>query len=1715
MPEASLPIAMQYNSGAANHFVSPMPGFGQITQDQTSLTSGGWGNTLPYVTALFWVQGIPQAAGTTSTCEFSSSYIFYDPSGGAHSFNIGSVSNVQLGTGAAVAPGYCNEAATSSSNGSGTLTLASQAWDDAYTLTVTSGTPCNGTSSATYAGCQYANFSFTIADNYGNVYSFPWNGLNSAGLNYMYPSSIQDRNGNITQISGPLTPPVGSNSTGVITVTDSAGRTAVTAPAPSTNSLLVPPGFSGAITTAGGLTYSYSTTGVTASYTLPYEAVASPAVPEGVTCNPNFTVPNTGGGTLPPNTGAYSNISGITLPNGGQYGFKYNDTYGLISEIDYPDGGKVVYTWKLNDVYSDFTQFNGEIEVWGVPSPSGLCSYIYKTPALATREVFYGGSTTPAQTQSFAYGITPNSPIADGQWTSKVTTVTTTDVGTNLTSQIVYNYANGSSTATETPVESSVAYFDWGNTTTPIKQINYLWNDPYQRTGSQTLLNGTVVQETISSFSGNLVTTDEEFNSGQTLPAFPTLPSSSAATRITNTSYLYGLPCQVIVTSGSGAWLSESDSFLDNSSSPCGDGSPVITAVSDLPTGTHDETKYAPSSLTLRGNPTTVRTCLTVSGTSCTAYATTTLTYDETGQVTSRTDPCGNASCADMPGATSHKTTYSYTDSPLGASNSNAYLTQITYPTVNGVTPQESFTYDYAIGQLASATDVNGQTTTYTYNDPAYRPTEVQGPSIGGYRPTTTYIYNDSAPTPSVTTSTLLNADGDTMTSVATRDGMNHVIYNYVTSDPYGTDTVATTYDGEGNVSEVSTPYRSTSDPTYSNTLYSYDALGRKTKLTHSSDSSTETWSYSGLNVTFTNESGSQWLDTSDGLGRLTTVLEPNGVATTPTMETDYNYDAGNNLLGVTQYGGPKGSSGPRSRTFTYDALSRMTSSWNAEQTVHTTYIYDANSNLSSKTDARGVTTSFGYDGFNRLLSKVYSNDSSGTPVSCYQYGTTQTGYTIGKMIGEWTQAPLTTCSATPPSSGFWAKRLFLTYDPLGDVLTEQQLTPANAASGAAYTPSYTYDLTGNVLTANAGLPSGIGAPSNTMQFTYGYDAADRLSAVTSSLTEAISSKYPTTLFQAQSTLPMASYSAIGLTYAQYGVNKNTGTPALIQTRAYDSRARVSSETDSATAALITAATGSRGSFAVAGTEQSYNPANTHATGTISINSMPAGPESGVVTVDIDGENCQTNWSESPNGIPASSLASSIASTINTMCSSYATAVASGSSIIITSSATGAAANYSISVAQTYTNDKPVSISAPAALTGGTNGPPSSTVYDTGTVSVDIGGQIMDVSYGESDNPTTIAGKLQTAINTSFGSLITVTPSAGNLTLVSSGSGLAFDYDVSGSDTYNTASFAGSSFTITNIVSMTGGTTATYNEATVYDYSVGYTPGSNVSSVTDSVTGTWAYTNDTLNRLVTATPSAGPATGQFTCLSYDGFGNRTASSTLSSACPTLETSVTPTATYNTNNYVAGTTVNSATNGFTYDNAGDVTNDNLNQYAYDAEGRLCAVSSRLGGNGVGYIYDAGGTRVAKGTITSLTCNPATDGFTVTNSYVLGLGGEQFSEVTVSGSTDTWAHTNIFAGGKLLATYNGTDTYFDLTDWLGTKRAEYTPDGLSSTFYSGPFGGGLSSSGNAVDASEQHFTGKERDAESGNDYFGARCYASSMGRFMSPEPVGGLPRKVRAS
>ena len=129
--------------------------------------------------------------------------------------------------------------------------------------------------------------------------------------------------------------------------------------------------------------------------------------------------------------------------------------------------------------------------------------------------------------------------------------------------------------------------------------------------------------------------------------------------------------------------------------------------------------------------------------------------------------------------------------------------------------------------------------------------------------------------------------------------------------------------------------------------------------------------------------------------------------------------------------------------------------------------------------------------------------------------------------------------------------------------------------------------------------------------------------------------------------------------------------------------------------------------------------------------------------------------------------------------------------------------------------------------------------------------------------------------------------------------------------------------------------------------------------------------------------------------------------------------------------------------------------------------------------------------------------------VNTSWTLGPGGEQIGEWAVPGGTATWTHSNVFGAGKLLATYNTTGTYYDLTDWLGTKRVEVNAALTCETGYrSLPYGNGLTSFAptalpQCVDATEQHYTGKERDAESGNDYFGARYFASGMGRWLSPD------------
>ena len=104
----------------------------------------------------------------------------------------------------------------------------------------------------------------------------------------------------------------------------------------------------------------------------------------------------------------------------------------------------------------------------------------------------------------------------------------------------------------------------------------------------------------------------------------------------------------------------------------------------------------------------------------------------------------------------------------------------------------------------------------------------------------------------------------------------------------------------------------------------------------------------------------------------------------------------------------------------------------------------------------------------------------------------------------------------------------------------------------------------------------------------------------------------------------------------------------------------------------------------------------------------------------------------------------------------------------------------------------------------------------------------------------------------------------------------------------------------------------------------------------------------------------------------------------------------------------------------------MTYDGLNRYHYHAEGRIYTVKNSVGSL-TGYVCDAAGIRVAKGSLTIFSCNFAAtggNGFAVNTSWALGQGGEQVAEFSVSGSTSTWKHSNVYAG-KLLGTYNGNN------------------------------------------------------------------------------------------
>jgi RHS repeat-associated protein len=143
-----------------------------------------------------------------------------------------------------------------------------------------------------------------------------------------------------------------------------------------------------------------------------------------------------------------------------------------------------------------------------------------------------------------------------------------------------------------------------------------------------------------------------------------------------------------------------------------------------------------------------------------------------------------------------------------------------------------------------------------------------------------------------------------------------------------------------------------------------------------------------------------------------------------------------------------------------------------------------------------------------------------------------------------------------------------------------------------------------------------------------------------------------------------------------------------------------------------------------------------------------------------------------------------------------------------------------------------------------------------------------------------------------------------------------------------------------------------------------------------------------------------------------------------------------------------------------------------------------------------VYDADGRRVEKATGTTL------------EDYIYDKDGNILSNwITNSPSYDEYyANGWHFMTGYVNAAHTTFTEYFQHSDWLGTERMRSDINGsIYETCTSLPFGDGLNCTG-PTDVSPMHFTGKERDCESGLDHFDFRQYGSSLGRWMSPDPAG---------
>ncbi len=921
-------------------------------------------------------------------------------------------------------------------------------------------------------------------DTMGRTIGMPWPANPQAGVNYQY--SVPGFNGNpitytlkFTQLSSALSP----NAAALIPVGDWY------LPNPS-----LPPGD---YNSANNPQPQSTSTMFHSAYTDPEELdyrTYTQVIGRGQPGNTNF------------NTVV---LTEVVLPNNLSYKFSYNN-FGELDKIIYPSGAYQRYEYgpvaslgyplvpygggsrglknrwvSANGTGTDEVQWNYSFEgpfvlVLTAPGPTGAAN------GIQTKTYLYN---EPNPQNNFGYDDALNgmayeqriyAPASEGGALLR-RTLTKWDKSSGTYNRPSPGTGTYTATRNSRPIKTVSIWLDTGGdalttTNTFNYDTTYWWNVGLDRTsvseyGYQLVDQNTAQNGTVDSIPlGTLVRTSNT-----------TYTTADANYRNRN---ILGLPTYSSISDANGL-VSQTFIDYDESAYPLISVAPVI--------GWNDpQTNY-------RGNATTVRKWLNYPSLT---WIQTHTQYDGYGNVRKIWDGMGRVDpSTELDYSSGYYYAYPTTTSTIAPDPSGTYgqPTPLVKTTV----------FDANTGLVTSSTDVNGQTTSFEYNDPLYRQTKVTRPD-GGW---TSIFYNDDPADTYIRTQTLQRTTPT-----------QQVIESYQYFDKVGRSvrsfanegatylTTDTQFDLLGRTWRVSNPYRSAApslnsgvNPSNQWTTNTYDSQNRVTAVTtadgahvNSSYGYSLVAGYLGSTVTASDPTGRARKSLADGAGRVIQVVEDPGSLA---HQTNYTYDTMNNLRKVEQ--------GNQLRYFGYDSLSRVIFVRQVEQTVNASLpawsdpvtgysggwtmalTYDNNGNTLTRRDARNITATFTYDQLNRITTLRYTNDPQSTPgVDTYYDGYRANSYTnIANVKGQaWQTETIDQVRFTMDN-----------FDVMGRPTIQRQQFRSNNAWSNSYPMSVAYDFSGAVTSQT--YPSG-------HTTTYAHDQLGRLQSFSGNLGDGVTRTY-------------------------------------------------------------------------------------------------------------------------------------------------------------------------------------------------------------------------------------------------------------------------------------------------------------------------------------------------------------------------------------------------------------------------------------------------------------------------------------------------------------------------------------------------------------------------------------------------------------------------------